>query len=163
MGGNGSKTGTNSQSESESGSFKSVGRDSIPGDGHSAAGRPGGRVAAPGSGRGGRRQATGSVSEAVGPQGEVCRGETRDEFGPLPSGWKTRFHESGRRFYYNRGKDVTSWNSPNEGGGLKNNIKKKNTRNKKIKKSKRKKSKKHKKREKLKKSKKRRTKMNKRR
>ncbi len=44
-------------------------------------------------------------------------GATSDEFGPLPPGWKTKM-EGGRRFYYIREKDVTSWHRPKVDGSL---------------------------------------------
>merc|ERR1719230_538343 len=43
------------------------------------------------------------------------RGETSDEHGPLPSGWKTKLNrdvDPPRRMYYNRGTGKTSWSRP---------------------------------------------------
>eukprot|EP01046_Picozoa_sp_COSAG06_P061638 COSAG06_NODE_13596_length_1241_cov_0.854641_2_plen_52_part_00 len=42
-----------------------------------------------------------------------ARGETFDDKGPLPPGWKTKMDpQKKRRFYYNRSTNVTSWHRP---------------------------------------------------
>ena len=43
---------------------------------------------------------------------KTTEGQTRDEIGELPAGWKCRETHEGRLMYYNRGKNVTSWDRP---------------------------------------------------
>ena len=51
--------------------------------------------------------------------GVSTKGQTFDDLGPLPPGWKTRMDPvKNRRFYYNRGTNQTQWTRPKDPNSL---------------------------------------------